>query len=228
MKTNSVNINSSLIKNLIWDFNGTLLNDLGLCVSSINQLLKTRGLNTLTAESYLDIFTFPVQDYYTLAGFDFQKEPYEKVAMEFMELYLSGVKKSPLHENASELLSATHQAGYRQIILSAMESSELNKLAKALQIDKYFEFIFGIDNHMAAGKSHLALQALKVTGFNPEETCLIGDTLHDAHVADEAGVQCILIANGHQSKQKLQSSGNLILNNLEELSGILNFKKVVY
>lgn len=225
MKTNQVNINFDEIKNLIWDFNGTLLNDLSLCINSINQLLETRGLRQLTAENYLDIFTFPVQDYYSQAGFDFVKEPYEKVAIEFMDLYLDGVKNSHLHDQAKDLLSATHKAGYRQIILSAMESTELNKLAKALQIDTSFEHIFGIDNHMAAGKIHLALHALSVTGFAPKETCLIGDTLHDAEVADEAGVHCILIADGHQSKQKLLNSGKPVLNNLSELKGILNLKK---
>jgi phosphoglycolate phosphatase len=208
-------------RNLIWDFNGTLLNDLGLCVESINILLINRGLDPLPASRYLDIFTFPVKDYYSMAGFDFKKEQYETVAMQFMELYLNGVNKVDLHQHAVSLLSQTQNDGYRQIILSAMEINELQKLAINLGIKDYFEDIFGIDNHMAAGKKDLASHTLAKTGFIPGETLFIGDTLHDAEVAEHMGVDCVLIAQGHQSKERLSASGCRVLDSLEELAGIL-------
>lgn len=208
-------------KNLIWDFNGTLLNDLSLCVDSINQLLGRRQLEHLSTQNYLDIFTFPVQDYYKTAGFDFEKEPYETVAIEFMELYLNGVNKSPLHDKVIALLSSARDLGFRQIILSAMEITELKKLAKNLEIEGYFENIFGIDNHLAAGKSYLAKHAMETSGFKPEETCLIGDTLHDAEVADHIGIQCILVASGHQSADRLRKSGHTVVGNHAELLSLL-------
>ena len=220
MRTNN-NLQINKIKNLVWDFNGTLLDDFCLCMRSINYLLGKRNQKELTTEVYLDIFTFPIRDYYTKAGFDFNREPFEKVAVEFMDLYLSNIKESPLHENVIDILSKTQKSGYRQIILSAMEVTELRKLAKSLKIDGFFEHIHGIDNHMAASKVHLARQALSDSGFSPDETCLIGDTLHDAEVAAEAGIHCILISKGHQSKARLETSGVPVLNNLKELENLL-------
>lgn len=210
------------IKNLVWDFNGTLLNDLNLCVQSINKLLQKRNQKKLTPTTYLEIFTFPVQDYYAHAGFNFNKETYEKVAIEFMDLYLKDVNDCPLHKNVHEFLSRTRRSGFRQIILSAMEATELRKLTKSLKIDSYFEDIHGIDNHMAAGKAHLAHSAIKAAGFLPDETCLIGDTLHDAEVARQTGMHCILISHGHQSKERLKQSGVPVIDGLEGLNKLLH------
>lgn len=221
METKIKNFQINKIKNLVWDFNGTLLDDFSLCMRSINHLLAKRNQKELTPEVYLDIFTFPIRDYYTMAGFDFNREPFEVVAVEFMDLYLSNIKESPLHENVVDILSKTQKAGYRQIILSAMEATELRKLTKVLKIDNFFENIHGIDNHMAASKVHLALQALSESGFEPDETCLIGDTLHDAEVAAQTGTHCILISMGHQSKARLETSGVPVLNNLKELENLL-------
>ena len=220
MKTNN-NLQINKIKNLVWDFNGTLLDDFSLCMRSINHLLAIRNHKPLTTDVYLNIFTFPIRDYYAKAGFDFNQEPFEKVAIEFMDLYLSNIKESPLHENVVDILSKTKKSGYRQIILSAMEVTELRKLAKSLKIEDFFEHIHGIDNHMAASKVHLAQRALLDSGFSPDETCLIGDTLHDAEVAAEAGTHCILISKGHQSKARLETSGVTVLNNLKELEDLL-------
>ena len=72
-------------KGIIWDWNGTLLNDTKLAVESMNKILLKRGLPVLTVERYKHVFTFPVRDYYQSVGFDFDKEPFEIPAMEFIE-----------------------------------------------------------------------------------------------------------------------------------------------
>ena len=56
---------------IIWDWNGTLLNDRWLCVEAINQALNKRNLPMLTEGKYKDVFSFPVEDYYKKVGFDF-------------------------------------------------------------------------------------------------------------------------------------------------------------
>ena len=64
------------IETIIWDWNGTLLNDLRLCVKTINSLLEKRSLPVLTTSSYKEVFSFPVKDYYEKVGFDFSKEDF--------------------------------------------------------------------------------------------------------------------------------------------------------
>ena len=65
-------------ESIIWDWNGTLLNDVGTAIDSINYLLKDRKLSPLTLDRYLEVFTFPVQNYYEQIGFSRQWTPVER------------------------------------------------------------------------------------------------------------------------------------------------------
>lgn len=207
-------------RNIIWDWNGTLLNDLEICVISINRLLEKRGLSQLNSQKYLDIFTFPVIDYYKIAGFDFYEESFETVAVEFMDHYLHLVRSAGLHHRVKETLTYFRNSGREQIILSAMEQTELLRLVIEHRIDDFFGGIYGIEDHLAHGKLGIADKAMSSRGFDKQETCLIGDTLHDAEVAKALGIHCLLIANGHQSDARLKASGYPVIGNLEEIGTI--------
>ena len=64
-----------IYNHIIWDWNGTLLNDRWLCVEAINQALNKRNLPMLTEGKYKDVFSFPVEDYYKKVGFDYINHP---------------------------------------------------------------------------------------------------------------------------------------------------------
>jgi len=76
---------------IIWDWNGTLLDDMDICISSMNRMLSKRELPELNIDKYRDVFTFPVIDYYKAIGFDFRKEPWDVAAHEFIWLYLEAL-----------------------------------------------------------------------------------------------------------------------------------------
>ena len=59
------------IAGIIWDWNGTLLNDMELCVHTINEMLQKRNLHELSVDEYKEVFSFPVKDYYQKIGFDY-------------------------------------------------------------------------------------------------------------------------------------------------------------
>ena len=67
----------SKYSHIIWDWNGTLLNDAWLCVEVMNGMLAKRNLPIRTLNQYMDIFDFPVKDYYVKLGYNFEKEPFE-------------------------------------------------------------------------------------------------------------------------------------------------------
>ncbi|HOI88568.1 MAG TPA: HAD hydrolase-like protein [Lentimicrobium sp.] len=208
------------IRNIIWDFNGTLLDDLDLCLEIINVLLERRGIKPLSRERYLEIFTFPVRDYYLAAGMNFRSEPFEAVAKEYMDIYLSRVCSIPLHAGTAGILNRFRENGFEQIILSAMEQEELLRVVHCNGIEEYFRQIFGISNHLGGGKLELTQTVMQVTGFDPATTCLIGDTLHDMEVARKAGIRCILIANGHQSEKRLAETGLPVAGDIRELPSL--------
>lgn len=201
---------------LIWDFNGTLLDDAKACLDSVETLLKARGLPPIGSLShYREVFCFPVIDYYRNAGFDFSKEPYEKVADEWVELYLKNSKTSTLHDGTEEVLAHFRDLGFRQIILSATESQMLRGQIRGLGIDGYFEELLGRGDVYAGSKTQLGQNWRQ---RHPDEKVLfIGDTEHDAETAAAMGADCVLIAAGHQSRKILEATGMPVIDNIRAL-----------
>lgn len=210
-------MNLSRVQSVIWDWNGTLLNDMQLCIRSMNRLLSKRNLPLLCRDRYLDVFGFPVKDYYQRLGFDFSREAFEIPAEEFILHYNEGIDQVPLFEDAWETLCFFQQQGIRQYIVSAMEHRALESSVSKRGILPFFSSIHGIANNLAFGKSSIARELIQSQKLEPEYCIFIGDTIHDAEVAAETGVKGILIARGHQHPNRLNQTGNPVLGSLSEL-----------
>lgn len=204
-------------KHIIWDWNGTIFNDVSLGVDIINKLLKERNLPTITIESYKNIFTIPVKDYYKNLGFDFSKEPFEIVGKYWMDEYEKRKFECALYDESVELMELISQKGAGQSILSAYSQHTLEEMVDHYGLRKYFIHIAGLDNIYAASKLHLGKDLMKQLGNGKGETLVIGDTIHDYEVASEIGADCVLIARGHQSKEKLLSVSNNVFDSLKQI-----------
>lgn len=200
---------------IIWDWNGTLLNDLDLCIASINTLLKKRELSLLDRASYKEVFSFPVKDYYQAIGFDFSKEDFAIPAREFIELYDSRVENCSLHSSAEEILRHFKGKGFRQFVLSAMKQPMLEKTLKHNGIFSYFKAVAGLSDHYAVSKIDRGRQLLDEFNIEKEDALMIGDTDHDYEVAKELEINCILIADGHQSEKRLKNTGAVVVPSLK-------------
>jgi len=205
------------MQTIIWDWNGTLLNDLDLCISTINRLLRKRGLPLLNPTTYKERFSFPVKNYYEKIGFDFSKEDFAIPAREFIELYNRSVTQCTLHSGTHKVLSLIKHRGIRQIVLSAMQETMLERTLKDQQIFDYFEHIAGLSDHYAHSKIERGKELFKQLKIDKAQTTMIGDTIHDFEVAEELGINCILVANGHQSARRLQQTQAPVIENLGEL-----------
>jgi phosphoglycolate phosphatase len=202
---------------IIWDWNGTLLDDLDVCIGAINGMLEKRSLKPLTRQRYREIFTFPVRDYYFEAGFDFEKDDWETAAMEFIDHYRKSVRNSLLHPEAVTILERLDVMKKRQFILSAMEQDFLSETIRARLNSGIFEKIVGLNNHYAATKAENAVLLVEEIGLPINEIVMIGDTMHDFEVAEKAGIPCILVANGHQARHRLEKTGVPVISDLKEL-----------
>ncbi len=208
-------------KSIIWDWNGTIYNDTPFCVGVMNNLLSKRNMPLLTIEKYKEVFDFPVKDYYQKLGFDFSKESFEKVGTEFINEYNSKHSECKLHTGIEKLIEELNKKGYKQFVLSAREEKKLIEDLKQYKIHNQFIDIFGLDDHYANGKIELGKKLLQKHKIEPSNCLLIGDTLHDAEVANDLAMDCVLIANGHQSFKKLQQSNVPVFKLATELNDYL-------
>lgn len=210
-----------MYKTIIWDWNGTLLNDLELSLESVNILLEERGLPILSIERYKDIFGFPVIDYYVKAGFDFSKEPFEIPAKQYVKLYAAKAPDLKLFPDVIDVITFLKENNYRQIVLSAMKDDNLKLMIGNANITHYFDSVFGIKDNYAREKVSLGKEVVEKLNLNPSECLMIGDTLHDAEVAEQCGFDCILYSGGHVSKQRLETKGRRIIERLSDIKQIL-------
>jgi len=208
---------TSKYKHIIWDWNGTLLNDVWLCVDIMSSILKENGLPGITIEQYKIVFEFPVISYYEKLGFDFKKTSFYEIGEQFIHTYELRRNECKLHENAKNLLSTLMDMKISQSVLSAAKHSYLEKALSDNGIAQYFLSVNGLDNHDAFGKEEIAQQWMQNSEINPAEIVLIGDTVHDFNVAKIINVDCILIAQGHQIKEKLVNSNAVVVDSLSDL-----------
>lgn len=207
------------IKAVIFDWNGTLVDDVWLSVNAMNAMLEKRGMKPITTEYYKSIFSFPVINYYKELGLDVENE-WEEISKEFMDIYLSNSEKLKLFRDVESVVKYFRELSFTTGILSAMEHSILNKQIEHFRISQLFDFVHGIDNHYAGGKLHLGKKILEKTGLKSEEILFVGDTYHDYEVAKEMGCRIVLINRGHNPQEMLKSTNAPVLNSLEELKGL--------
>ena len=208
-------------KHVIWDWNGTVLDDLDLCVDVANNLFRKKNIPTLTVEKYKSIFTIPVKNYYIAAGFNFENESFEIVGKEWMDEYEDRKYECSLHSGLLEVMEKIKNKGIEQSLLSAYKQDKLNDMVEKFNLSQYLSHIVGLDNIYAAGKLHLGKNLMEKLGNGHGETLMIGDTVHDYDVAKEIGSDCILIAAGHQDFNTLSNAGAEVYNTLEEFKNNL-------
>jgi phosphoglycolate phosphatase len=206
---------------VIWDWNGTLLDDAWLCVEIMNAMRAKRELSSINLEVYRNIFSFPVKDYYARLGFNFDREPFEEVGMEFMALYNRRQKECRLHDEVPGVLRKVTEIGFSQSILSAREQNELRIETKEREVDSFFSFVYGLDDHYAHGKRDAGIRLMNDLGISRRRLLFVGDTLHDSEVAKELGIDCVLIPNGHQSRERLSQSGYPVIHSPGEIPALL-------
>lgn len=210
------------IKHVVWDWNGTLLDDIDVSMDALNTILRDEKLPlVLDKNEYRKYFQFPVIEYYKKVGFDFEKTPFSELAQAYMRHYQPHSLQCNLHDGVEEALYEVNKKGIVQYLLSASDLTFLHEQLAQYDIEKFFNQVRGLDNIHAHSKAELAKRFVQEKELNPQEVVFIGDSVHDSEVAHGAGCRCILIANGHEHKNKLLKTGCKVVDNIQECEHFL-------
>ncbi len=187
------------MKTILWDWNGTLLDDIDCCIGCINVLLRKHSIPTIdSVDEYRRKFRFPIQDYYRECGFDFTRTPFDELAREYIALYQPASGACGLVPGALQALDAAQANGYRQIVLSASQKNNLLEQMRVYPLEGYFTEVLGIGDVFARSKVELATRWREKAENRNAEVVMIGDSFHDWEVARAIGAQCVLFSGGHQ------------------------------
>lgn len=208
---------------IIWDFNGTIINDVDLCYEILNKMLKSHNLKTISKSQYKNIFRFPVIDYYRDVGFNVENNNYDNLSNEFIELYQNSSLNCKLYPNIKKALKYFKENHYLQICLSASQIDNLKQQLKHFKIDKYFDVILGLDNTHAHSKIDIGKNFLESNNLVDKKILCIGDSTHDYEVSMALNADCYLMSYGHINKKRLKKVTDKVFSNINEM---LNYFKI--
>lgn len=209
---------------VIWDWNGTLMDDAWLCVEIVNELLTRRGLAPTTPCKYSEVFGFPLRTYYQRVGFDLEREDFAATGDEFNILYGQRLRECRLREGARKVLTALDRSGIGQSLLSASYEVDLEEIVAHYGLRSHFTAVAGVDNGLGEGKIERGHGHLAELNCQSDEVLLVGDTLHDIEVAAALGVHCVLLPSGHQSRRRLELGECTVVDGLFAVSALLGLK----
>lgn len=209
-------------KCIIYDWNGTLLNDVDLCYDLLLVLLDKYGLPRISMDRYKEVFTFPIIDYYRAVGFNFDIDSYEYMADQlYIPMYNARRHEATLAEGVPTLLEKAKDLKITQIIISASEQSLLERQVAHYSLREYFVALYGSRDNYASSKVDMAREFLREHDYTASDVIMIGDTIHDYEIAREIGCECILVASGHQSFERLATTGATVVDDMTRIIDML-------
>ncbi len=203
-------------KNIIWDWNGTLFDDIQISVEAVNEMLSIKGYGkTVSYDRYREIFCFPVIEYYKKVGFDFSRHSFDELAKLYVERYSEKQNSAALFDGAKSVLEEFKSNGINQTVISVCEKERLAYQVGLFGIEGYFSDVLGTDDNYAVSKVDIAKKYFSEVGINPREVLFVGDTCHDYETACAVGCSCVLVGAGHQNKNVLKKTGATVIDSLD-------------
>ena len=212
-----------MLTHVVWDWNGTLFDDVDCCVAVANQLLREFGLRQLDGVAgYHAKFRFPIVDYYRDLGFDTSKTGnFHAAAVRYIELYTAASSACALHDGAMATMTALRHAGVRQVLISASQRDNLAAQLAPFALEDLLDGVHGIDDIYAASKESIARGWLETEGLSADKVLFVGDSEHDFEIARAMGARCVLYSGGHHSRTHLESLGAPVIDDLRQVPGLV-------
>ena len=189
---------------IIWDWNGTLLDDNHASLSALNAILLRRGLESVDLDYYRKNFAFPVRYFYESLGVKIECEDWDALAQEYHDAYHECELR--LTADAKDALEFVRDNGVSQAVVSAMREDYLISDMDRFGIRPYFESVLGTNNLDGCSKLSRIRDYVALAGGR-EEYVVIGDSLHDREVADAIGARCVFYGGGSHDPSRLREFG---------------------
>jgi phosphoglycolate phosphatase len=200
-----------MFRNLVFDWSGTLCDDLGPVLETVNRVLVHYGASEIDLAGFRLEFQLPFGEFYRDRLPGLTHEELEATYQRYFPESRAGVRPIPY---AAEFVRSSRRRGHRCFIVSAVTPRHFEEQMERIGLAGEFEAVrAGVRD-----KRRVLPQFLEEHGLEPEETCYIGDMVHDVDAAREAGVASIAVLTGYDPAAKLAAAGaDLLVADLSRL-----------
>ena len=200
---------------VIWDWNGTVVNDCFVFVEILNILLKKNNLSPITTKEYRASFCFPIKSFYKQIGLYKNEQQFKTLNQEFVLLYEKKMFLPPLIKEIKALIFLFQKKKINQYIVSAQHQKTLKTLVDFYGLGGCFQKTLGVNNNHARGKKKLT-ESLKKELIN-KNIFFVGDTFLDFKAAGVLGAECFLVDWGHYNKSRLMDFSKNVFSSVNDL-----------
>ncbi|MGD2042891.1 MAG: HAD hydrolase-like protein [Acidimicrobiia bacterium] len=202
---------------VVWDWNGTLLDDLPIVIEAVNRSIGILGEGPISADDYRDHYTRPVRGFYdALFGRAITDDEWLRLNTTFHDSYFTLAKKVDLAPGAHEAMTMVGEAGWSQSLLSMSPQDWLGKIVDRLDLTHRFDLVDGLSGPTGGLKAQHLEVHLEMLEIDATTTFVIGDTPDDVAAARHVGATPILFHGGSHHMEVLEAEGVPIAETLVE------------
>lgn len=205
---------------IVWDFNGTIIDDVNAAVGAVNDMLIKRSQPTIDVIRYRSEVDIPISRFYDkvfLPGtIDFSD-----AIVEFDSGYDKYLSDDPVMPGALQMLCRFKSMGKHQIIVSASNIEKVTNQLSKYSLLEYFDKVLARSDYNVEDKTYLAQNYFREKEINPDTSVVIGDCVADWQMSRGLCCDCILTTNGHQSREDLEATDAVVIDNLTELLSLI-------
>ncbi len=206
---------------VIWDWNGTLIDDVEIALGAVNDTLSKLGRPHIDLADYYKCMRDGMSRYYEYLLYP-DSLPYDELTKLFSEFYDRRVENAHLHKNAESVLRKIKRENISQVIVSSSHNYKVKRDVERFGIGEYFDELLGADDLLVGSKVERAKNYLERHGFERSRTLVVGDMVHDVEMANELGVPYVIVPKGHQNEQRLKELKAVMIADISEVAEMLN------
>ena len=185
-----------MFKNLIFDWSGTLVDDLALTLDASNYVFSQYGKPCMNRDEFRAEFQLPYPDYYARV---LPQADLNELEDHFRYAFRVSTATVEVLPHAREFLEFCRARGVRCFILTSVDAKEFDIQCRELGMMEYFEAIHAGIRHK---DTHIHT-LLGQHGLHAHETAFIGDMQHDVETAHHAGITSIAVLTGYNDAAQL-------------------------
>lgn len=215
-------------RNIVFDWNSTLLDDIHAMHECTNILLKSEGHAPIAIDHFRDHYNVPFDQFYRGMGFNDQ-EVERLMSLEnsaFHDHYEPLAHQAPLREGAVEILHHAREAGVQSLILSNHLVDPIRTQLRRLAIDGLFAEVLAYQDRATQFRDMTKGERLRrfITAheMTSHDTMIVGDSVEEIHIAREQSLISIAITGGCVSERRLRAEKpDYVIHTLHELKPIM-------